>query len=178
MTEVLVFLAIAAATSVAVVVAAVQLLLRRLDRANRVVPCRSSHAPIGWLWSWRQPARLHRRLRRAAQVAELAVTPLRRGDAPPSTLHDVAGELVARAGTVDDWLVAASRLDRYWGQGRLAELSVEVRDLERSAYRLQLVSAEWRARFDRAAQGAVPPPNLHERLDAVEAALQELPAGA
>jgi len=182
-TELLYALGIVTAVIVVGTTTACALILRSLVRANRVVAGRRSKAPLGWLLSWRQPARLHRRLRRAVLVAEAAVTALgdttrgRRTD-PTTALHEVATELTSRAALVDDWLVGASRLHPQWSRQRLAELSVEVRELEGSARRLQQLSGQWRFSLDRAVQAtSVPPPALGERMDAVEAALQELPTG-
>lgn len=186
MADVLIALAVVAALMMAAMLTGVALLVRSLVRANRVTRSRRSAAPISWLWSWRLPARLHRRLRRAAQAAELATRSLtlpagdrRSRRAPASTpLHEVADDLVARAVVIDDWVVSASRLHPHRARPALAQLATEVSAVEASVHRLHLVSADWRSSLDRAA-GAflVPPPDVHERLDAVEAALRELPSG-
>ncbi|MDP9072872.1 MAG: hypothetical protein M3N98_01635, partial [Actinomycetota bacterium] len=62
------------------------LILRSLRRANQVAATRRSRAPLGWLWSWRMPARLHRRLRRVVQMACGAVDSVdhRQVDAAPA----------------------------------------------------------------------------------------------
>ncbi|MDP9074779.1 MAG: hypothetical protein M3N98_11510, partial [Actinomycetota bacterium] len=91
-------------------------------------------------------------------------------------LHDVAADLTQRAVAVDDCLVAASRLPRPWGQRRVAELAGEVRELEAITFRLVQMTGQWRISLDQAVQPVLPPPDLRDRLDAVEAALQELPA--
>jgi hypothetical protein len=184
MADILIALAILAAAMVAAMVTGAFLLRRALVRANRITRGRRSAAPLTWLWSWRLPARLHRRLRRAAQVAELAVLPLapdtrRRRAVPPAAttpLHEVAAELVNRAVAVDDWVVSAGRLHPSRARPALAQLVAEVSGVEASCYRLQRVSAEWRSSLDRAT--SLPPafPDVHERLDAVEAALAELPS--
>ncbi len=152
------------------------LLWRALHRANRVVAGRRSPAPLGWLWSWRRAARMHRRLRRAVQNADAAIAPL---TATVTPLHDVAADLSGRAAVVDDRLVAASRLPAYAGRPQLTALAVQVRDLEGTAQRLRQLSSQWQLSLDRAvAATTVAPPDLAERLDAVEAALLELPTGA
>jgi hypothetical protein len=87
----------------------------------------------------------------------------------------VAGELVTRAVALDDWLVAADGLHPSARRARLAQLAVEVRAIETSSARLHNLSADWRHRVDQAVEAAAPVPDLHQRLDAVEAALRELP---
>jgi hypothetical protein len=190
MADVLKALAASVLVVMALAVAGWLLLMRSLHRANRVVATRRSGAPVSWLWSWRRPARLHRRLRRAVQVATGSVSSLehhspistvgrrpRPGSTPATPLHEVAGELAQRALTVDDYLIAACRLQRPWAQHRLGELTAEVREVEALAVRLVQLSGQWRISLDQAVQPALPPPDLRERLDAVEAALQELPSG-
>jgi hypothetical protein len=150
----------------------VALTMRALIRANRVAPGRRSAAPLSWLVSPRASARLHRRLRRAAGVADVAVVSL----APAAvTLRDVAGELVARATTIDDWLVAAQGLHPVARRSRLAQLSAEVHEVEGSAARLHQLSCDWRRCLDEATAGrGLALPTLDQRLDSVEAALREL----
>ncbi len=152
----------------------VALVMRSLIRANRVAPGRRSPAPLSWLVSPRLPARLHRRLRRAVRIASFAT-----GTVAPAALplREVAADLVARAVVLDDWLVAADGLHLGARMPRLAQLAAEVRELEVSAARHHQVSCEWRRCLDQAAAAmAVPPPDVHQRLDAVEAALRELPS--
>ncbi|HEX3539777.1 MAG TPA: hypothetical protein VHT75_04970 [Acidimicrobiales bacterium] len=163
-------LALVAFTTFVIVLLAV---LRKVTRANQVAPGRPSPAPLSWLASPGAPARLHRRLRRAVTTADVSA----RRIAPAAVaLGDVAQEITARAVAVDDGLVAASGLHPMARRGQVAELAAEVRDIEACAARLHRVSGDWRRRHDEAASAlSVPPPNLHERLDAVEAALRELP---
>lgn len=150
------------------------LILRALVRANRVARGRRSHAPLSWLASLRAPARLHRRLRRAVGVAEFAV-----GTVAPAgvVLRDVAGELVERAVTLDDYLVAAQGLYPVARLPRIAQLTKDVREVEMSAARLHQLSCEWRRCLDLTATPLDPAiPDMHQRLDAVETALRELSA--
>jgi len=94
------------------------LFVRRLHRANRLVATHASAAPTRWLWSWRRTAVLHRRLRRACQVArQSAGSPSpaggrarRRGRPPTSPLARVGQELVDAAVALDSRLVGADRL--------------------------------------------------------------------
>ncbi len=149
------------------------LVIRALGRANRVASGRRSAAPLSWLASPRAPARFHRRLRRAVGAAEFSVGSLAPAAVP---LRDVAGELVGRAVAIDDCLVAAGALHPAARRPRLLQLASEVREVEGSAARLHQISSDWRRCLDQAtASVPVPPPDLHQRLDAVEAALRELP---
>jgi hypothetical protein len=94
-------------------------------------------------------------------------------------LREVAGELTVRAASLDDWLVATQGLHPIARRPRLAQLTAEVRDVEAGAARVHQLSAEWRRSLDQASGvGAAPLPDLHQRLDAVEAALRELPTAA
>lgn len=119
------------------------------------------------------PARLHRRLRRAVTVANLSA-----GMAPAAfTLRDVAGELVARAVAIDDVLVAAYGLQGEVRRPRLVRLSADVHEIEVSAARLHQLSDDWRRYLDQSVSPtAMALPTLQERLDSVEAALNELPS--
>jgi hypothetical protein len=147
------------------------LVLRKLRRANRVAPGRRSRAPLSWLVSLAAPARLHRRLRRAVAAADLSVAMSPAAQA----LQDVAGELVARAISLDDCLVAVNALHPAVRRDHLTQLTAEVREIELSTARLHRLSGDWRLRLDQAAASAMPFPDLHERMDSVEAALRELP---
>ncbi|MGH9124242.1 MAG: hypothetical protein ACRDZ8_05880 [Acidimicrobiales bacterium] len=150
----------------------VALTMRALTRANRVSRKRPSGAPLSWLISPRAPARLHRRLRRAVDASNVVVVSLAPGAVP---LRQVAEELVARAVVVDDWLVAADGIHPAGRSPRLTQLAGEVREIETSAARLHHLGYDWRRSVDQAAALQVPPPDLHQRLDAVEAALRDLP---
>jgi hypothetical protein len=150
-----------------------------IRRANRVVPERRGAAPTGWLWSLREPARLHRRLKRAVRLIRAAVAPagpperMRRPVQPTSALSAVADDLVSRAAAVDDQLVMAARM-----RPLLRGLAREVADIEHAAWRLAGTAAAWRAQLQQAAL-AQPLPALDagSRLDAFEAAMAELSSG-
>ena len=149
------------------------LTLHALRRANRVCPGRRSRAPLSWLWSWREPARLHRRLRRAVQSSStsvIAVTP---------TLRSLADEVAERAAILDDELAATSRIHWAWRGRVMAGLTDAVREVERSAFRLNRLAAEWRTRIHQLALNeSVPDLDLVSRMDAVEAALAEVTAAS
>ena len=91
------------------------------------------------------------------------------------TLQDVAGELVGRAASTDDCLVAVNALHPAVRRAHLTQLTAAVREIELSTGRLHRLSSDWRLRLDQAAASAMPFPDLHERMDSVEAALRELP---
>jgi hypothetical protein len=157
------------------------LVARSVRRVNRVSPHRRSAAPVAWLYSWREPARLHRRLRRAVAVAHSAVAPLR----PPQrrwrradqggALAEMADELGRRAAAVDDQLVWAASLHPGWRRQTLASLAREAAEIESNAWRLAHLANRWRAQLDQAALSqAAPPLDLGARLDAFEAAMAEL----
>jgi hypothetical protein len=147
------------------------LTLRSLRRANRVAPVRRSRAPLAWLWSWRKPARLHRRLRRAVQSSAAV--------AGGPSLQSLAAEIAQRAAALDDELVATSGIHPAWRSQLMASLTDGVRDLERSAFHLNRLAAEWRARIHQLALSeAVPPLDLRSRLEAHEAALAEVTAAS
>jgi hypothetical protein len=149
------------------------LVMRSLLRANRVAPGRRSAAPLSWLASPRLAARLHRRLRRAVAASDFAVGTIAPAAIP---LREVASELVQRSVSLDDWLVATLGLHPEARRYRLAQLTAEVREIEVSAARLHQLSSDWRRCLDQATEAtAIPLPDLRERLDAVEAALLELP---
>ncbi|HEX3426853.1 MAG TPA: hypothetical protein VHT30_12025 [Acidimicrobiales bacterium] len=149
----------------------VALAVRAVFRANRVSRRHKSAAPITWLVSLGGPARLHRRLRRAVATAELAANAVAPAALP---LRDVAAELTSRAIAADQWLVTARALHPEAQRFRMTELAHEVREIEVSAARLHGLAFEWRRSIDNAV-ASLPAPDLHQRLDAVEAALRELP---
>jgi hypothetical protein len=164
------FVALVLLTTLAVGAAMV---MRSLIRANRVAPGRRSAAPLSWLASPRRAARLHRRLRRAVTASNFAVGTMAPAAIP---LGEVAGELVQRAVSLDDWLVATLGLHPEARRYRLAQLTAEVREIEVSAARVHQLCSDWRRCLDQATETtAVGLPDLHQRLDAVEAALRELP---
>jgi hypothetical protein len=164
-------LGVIAVIAVASMALSVALLMRALIRANRVAPGRHSAAPLTWLVSPRLAARLHRRLRRAVAVSAFATGTVAPAAVP---LREVAAGLAGRAVSLDDWLVAADGLHPVARRPRLAQLTAEVREIETGAARLHNISGDWRRSLDHATVGIAPLPDLHERLDAVEAALQEL----
>lgn len=76
---------------------------------------------------------------------------------------------------LDGRLVAADRLSGMWKRQALASVEAEIQRLEASAARLRGLALSW---HDRVQSPALRSPDLQEQLDAVEAALGELSAGA
>jgi hypothetical protein len=156
------------------------LVVRSVRRANRVVPERRSWAPTTWLWSFREPARLHRRLRHAVALARSSVAPLRpathgwRGRRPqPSGLVAVADDLAARAGVLDEELVRVAAAAGSWRARALAPLASQVREVEATSWRLAQLAEAWRRQLHEAALPATAT-TVGSRLDAFEAAMAEL----
>lgn len=144
-----------------------------LRRANRVTPDRRSHAPLTWLWSLREPARLHRRLRRAIQSCSLPVAM----GAP--TLRSLADELAGRAAKVDDELAATRHIRWVWRGPLMARLSEAVREIERSALQLNRLATEWRTGLHQVALSESQPDlDLGSRMAAAQAALAEATAAS
>lgn len=154
------------------VIVAAALAMRALLRANRVSRNRPTRAPLSWLASPRPAARLHRRLRRAVDTSHLVMGSLAPGALP---LQQVAEDLVAQAVVVDDWLVVADGLHPAGRRPRMAQLAAEVREVETSAARLHHLAYDWHRCLDQVADLPVPRLDLHQRLDAVEATLRDLP---
>lgn len=139
----------------------------RLRKQLRIRPSTPSAAPTSWLFSTSEPARLHRRLRRAATVARLAGA---RGGASVASL---AGEIEDHAIALEAHLVMLNRLWRRERQAR-QQLVTQVAQLEQLAGRVAASAVDSsRPR----ALGAGSPDALAalaERIDALDAARAEL----
>jgi hypothetical protein len=126
MTEVLVVLAALAAFGACALLTTFGLLRWRLRRLNRVDPARNSAAPLRWLVSPAEPARLHRRLRTVARV----------GVVNPEIDENTTAEIVAAAARLDHRVVlTASAPGRRRGP-HLRELRADVGRLEHVTGRL------------------------------------------
>ena len=144
-----------------------------LRRANRVSPDRRSHAPVSWLWSWREPARLHRRLRRAVQSCSVSAA------VAATTLRPLADDLASRAATVDDELAAGGHIHWVGRRPLMARLSGSVREIERSALQLNRLATEWRTGLHQVALSESDPDlDLGSRMAAAQAALAEATAAS
>ena len=171
--DLLLFVAVFLLAASAAAAAGCVLTVYALRRANRVSPDRRSHAPVTWLWSLREPARLHRRLRRAVQSCFLTVA------TGSPTLRSLADEIAGRAASVDDELAAASHIRWGWRSPLMARLSEAVRDIERSALQLNRLATEWRTGLHQVALGESQLDlDLGSRMAAAQAALAEVTAAS
>jgi hypothetical protein len=110
----------------------------QLARSNRVVADAPSIAPILWLWSPTQPARLHRRLRTAIRPLPLPASGRRgrSGHAKAAPQVELMQTVASQAVTVDHQLVRASRLSRQQRRRHLQALTPQVIEIERLSLRL------------------------------------------
>ena len=165
--DVFVALVVFGVASVAVFAGAVAYTRWRLRKQLRVRPSTPSPAPTSWLVSTSEPARLHRRLRRAAATARLAGE---RGDA---TITELATEIGDHAVALEAHLVMLSRM---WRRERSARRQIveQVTQLEQLTVRLTASAAE--VSRPRALGAGAPDAlaELTERIDALDAARAEL----
>jgi len=164
--DLLVGLAVACGVCCALFAASVLWIRWRLQRMVRVRPGTPSPAPVGWVMSTSEPARLHRRLRRSAASARLAAT--YGGPAVASLAAEVEEEAVR----LEVSLVALSRVWRNERQLR-KELAGQIIELEHLAARVAASSDLARHRAGLTG-GTDHLTELRERIDAVDAARQEL----
>jgi DNA-binding helix-hairpin-helix protein with protein kinase domain len=141
----------------------------RIRRQLRVRPSTRSLAPTYWLVSTSEPARLHRRLRRAAAVARAA------GERGDGTIAELSEEVQDHAVALERHLVLLSKL---WRRERDArkELVAQVAQVEHLSARLTVSAVE--VTRPRALTAGSPDAlaQLTERIDALDAARKELTA--
>ena len=172
MGDVLLALVVAGAVTVALGSIALGLALWRLGRRNRLHPTVPTHAPVTWLVSPARPARLHRRLQAAVATATYRAPGRGRRKVPTTSVDELVQELIREAAAVDQQLVVAARAPWRVRVRLLGVCTPQVAQLERLAARLAvLVSASARPG---GAPAAVAITALEERLDALEAARQEI----
>lgn len=147
-------------------IAAVALVLHALAVRNRVVPTRSSRAPLSWLAAPELAARLHRRLRAAVALTSV----VRHGQTEDLGLVGVVDQLDQRAVELDDQLVLAARAPKAARRRMLHELQSEVAELERLAERTVRMARAWTG--TRPSERGLA--EVRERLDLLEGALREL----
>lgn len=139
----------------------------RLRKQLRIRPSTRSAAPTYWLVSTSEPARLHRRLRKAAAAARLA------GARGGVTIASLAGEIEDHAVALEVHLLMLSRLWRREPEAR-RHLGEQIVQLEQLTARLAASAVDVnRPR----ALGAGSPDALAaltERIDALDAAREEL----
>lgn len=155
-----------------------------LGRRNRVVPTRPSPAPVRWLATPSQPARLHRRLQVAVRVvrvhAGLPDRPGRRARAlsaggATDTVGRLVEQLEAEAQALDLDLARLARAPKPVRRPALLDLERRVLHVEQIAGRVAQMAIE------DAVQG-LPPGDpsapaldrLAEQLDALDAARREV----
>lgn len=126
MTEVLVVLAAVAAFGVCGLMTAVGLARWRLGRRNRVDPKVASPAPLRWLASPSEPARLHRRLRAISRV----------GIADPEIDDAATVEIVTVAARLDRRAVIVASCPAADRRHHLRTLRAEVAELDELTRRL------------------------------------------
>jgi hypothetical protein len=167
--EVVVTLVVVGVASLALLVGAFAYARWRVRKQLRVRASSRSAAPTSWLVSTSEPARLHRRLRRATAVARTAAA---RGDA---TIAGLAAEIEDHAVALELHLVMLSRL---WRRERDARrhLVGQIATLEKLAARLTMSAIE--VTRPRALTAGSPDAlaELNERIDALDAARTELSA--
>jgi len=163
-------------TSIVIITIAIVMLRWRLRRANRVSPAMRSPAPILWLWSPRQPARLHRRLRTATSEIHLAPS-RRRREMPSLSVDDLRRELEYQAVELDHHLVAAARHPATQRRALLRQLQGQVAEVERLSIRLSRMtrspgrpSSGW----DIASEPPEVLAHISQQLDLLDQAQEEL----
>jgi hypothetical protein len=139
---------------------------RRLHLRNRVSPRVASRAPLEWMWSWSQPARLHRHLARTVAAAHSCID----GTRAQLGLEDLVGELERHACAIDDQLVVVARLPQSTRRRLLRELAAEVRHVDALAERVIRTGRAW-AGVEPSTRALAP---VAERLDALDEALRDL----
>jgi hypothetical protein len=141
----------------------------RLRKQLRVRPSTRSAAPTSWLVSTSEPARLHRRLRKATATARLA------GARGGATVAGLAAEIEDHAVAVEAQLVMLARV---WRRERDArkQLAGQVTQLEQLAVRISASAVD--ATRSRALGPGSPDAlaALTERIEALDAARAELAA--
>lgn len=170
--DVLLVLALSGVAVLALSSVALGLALWRLGRRNRLHPSIPTQAPVTWLVSPSRPARLHRRLQAAVATASYRAPGRGRRKIPTTSVDELVQELVREAAAVDQRLVVAARAPWRVRVRLLGVCDPQVAQLERLAARLAvLVSAAARPG---GAPAAAAISALEERLDALEAARQEI----
>ncbi len=172
----------------AVIVALCVILLliqHRIRCRNRVQPHEPDDVPLFWLVSPQPAARLHRRLVVAARSAQLVAERHRptgrraRRQAPP-TIVTLCDQLVAQAASLDAHLPLAGRVPAAGRREVLGHLARGVAEVERTAARLSVMSAQIAAPTV-LAEHVDGMTEMSLRLDALESAhasVREIEAGA
>lgn len=170
--DVVLFLVAFGAASLALTSVGLGLVLWRLRRRNRLHPSSPTAAPVTWLLSPSRPARLHRRLRAAVLTAGFRAPGGGRRRVPATAVDDLVAELLREAVAVDGQLAVAARAPWRVRTRLLGVAEPQVARLEQLAGRLAVLTAA--SARPGGAPAAVAIHALEERLDALEAARQEI----
>jgi hypothetical protein len=167
--EVLVALVVFTVTMVLLCFTAFGYTTWRVRKQLRVRPSVRSVAPTYWLMATTEPARLHRRLRKASTVARAA------GERGGPTIAELADDLQDHAVALEHHLVLLSRV---WRRERVArrEIVDQVAQLEGLSSRLTISAME--VSRPRALSSGSPDAlaELTERINTLDAAREELTA--
>ena len=161
----------------AVCVVALALVVRSLRRRNRVVPDVRSPAPLSWLASPGQGARLHRRLRAAVATARLAEWREREAAASVETdpgVAAVSAGIQQHAAALDRHLVVAATAPRSQRRALLQPLGTQIDQVEELAARMARNVAVADVDPPRLSHHPLPLDDLAESLDALEQARAEI----
>jgi hypothetical protein len=175
MREVMLFLLAFVATWIVLLTVATLIVRWRLQRRNRVSPAMKSPAPVSWLWSPTQPARMHRRLRGA--VVEIHLSPARRATPARCSVDELRRELEYQAVELDHHLVVAARHPRRRRRELLGTLDHHVAEVEALSVRLSRMSrpaGSVASGWDLAEQPPEVLARLGQQLDLLEQASEEL----
>ena len=139
----------------------------RVRKQLRVRPSVRSVAPTYWLMSTTEPARLHRRLRKAAATARAA------GERGGPTIAGLSEEIQDHAVALEHHLVLLSRVWRR-ERGARRELTGQIVQIEQLSSRLTISAME--INRPRALSAGSPDAlkELTERVDALDEAREEL----
>ena len=168
----LVFIVVTTAAALVTLAVATGLLVRWVQRRNRVSPRISTSAPIGWLWSPVRAARLHRRLQRAVTIARSCCGRLERARVQLLALLELVDDLERVAVAVDDRLVEASRAHRTVRARMLDDLERDVRQVEATAHHMLRTLDRWTIVTPEAPAAALG--RIAERFGALDDAMREL----
>ena len=173
--EIVIALAVGAASFVVATLALSAVALWALRKRNRVHPSVASAAPLAWLAAPSPAARLHRRLR-----GTIGLVRTRRGW--PTTLCPLIDGVADQAVLLDAELVVLSHVSRAERRRRLGELADRVTNLERTTLRLVALrdrsSAAAEARLDQLVERVSLLEQAHDDLDRAVQAPFDLPAPA
>jgi hypothetical protein len=165
--EVLVALTVLLLTTVLLFVFGVTYTRWWLRKQLRLRPSTRSTAPTSWLVSTSEPARLHRRLRKATTTARLA------GVRGGPTIAELVSELEDHAIALEAHLVMTSRVWRREREVRI-QLVKQVGQVEQLASRLTVISLEAGRPRTLSAGSTDALAELTERIDSLDAARAEL----